>query len=199
LFLFPLAKKSLIFADSKKIYYRVKPGDRLEKIANRYGVNVEDLQRWNKIKNPDHLLKNQRIVIYKSDSSPEKKADKLHIGQQISLRKPVDKWQVIRAYQTYGESVNPGILCRLLGSDIIKPANSGKIVRISQLRGYGKYILIDHGNGWHSMYSNLERIQVRLGQQVSLSDTIGNVKDNKLFFLLAYNGKPVNPMGYFKR
>lgn len=192
----PLVNFSFVFAKSGKTYYRVRAGDRLEKIAEKFHVEASDLQKWNNIRDPDRLVKGQRLLVL---NDAENHSGRLAVGQAIILEKPADKWQILKGYRSYGDSGNPGILCQLLGSSAIRPANDGVIVRISQLRGYGKYILIDHGNGWHSMYSHLDSIKVRLGQRVSLSDTIGNAKDNKLFFLLAYNGKPVNPIGYFKR
>lgn len=42
----------------------VRPGDTLSEIAARYGVTVEQLQRWNRIENPDLMQVGQRLVVY---------------------------------------------------------------------------------------------------------------------------------------
>ena len=42
----------------------VKPGETLSGIADRYGVSVDALQRWNGIENPNLVLVGQRIVVY---------------------------------------------------------------------------------------------------------------------------------------
>lgn len=49
---------------SEFIVTHVKPGDTLSGIAARYGVSVDDLQRWNGIENPDLVLVGQKIVVY---------------------------------------------------------------------------------------------------------------------------------------
>lgn len=43
--------------------YRVKPGDTLASIAKRYKVTVEQLMRWNNIKDPNLIVVNQEIRI----------------------------------------------------------------------------------------------------------------------------------------
>lgn len=219
LYLFPLEKRDILFAksvscqkeddgesqkscysrsgkvkgDNEKLIYRVKKGDNLSSIANRYELTVDEIMQWNQMNEHD-IYRGQKLVIFK----PAKKEHQLLPGQSIILQVPVSHWVIIKGYKSYGDSKNFGLLCRVSGKNTIKPANEGTVVKVSSLRGYGKYILIDHGNGWHSMYSNIIDVKVKSGQHVNLSETIGSAKDNKLFFLLAYNGKPVNPLGYFK-
>ena len=47
-----------------EIKVSVVPGDTLSEIAARYDVSVEELQRWNGIKNPDLVQADQTIVVY---------------------------------------------------------------------------------------------------------------------------------------
>lgn len=49
---------------SEFIVTHVKPGETLSGIAARYGVSVEDLQKWNRIENPDLVLVGQKIVVH---------------------------------------------------------------------------------------------------------------------------------------
>ena len=177
-----------------KLTYKVGKGDNLSKVADKYNVSVDDLKTWNGINENNKLIRGQKLVLYKE----KKEHRRLSAGQSIHLSLPVSSWNIIKGYVSYGDSKNFGLLCHVIGNNSVRPASSGTVVKISQLRGYGKYILIDHGNGWHSMYSNLNDVNVKSGQYVNLSETIGSVKNKKLFFLLAYNGKPVNPTGYFK-
>ncbi len=51
------------------IVTHVKPGETLSGIAARYGVNVDDLQKWNRIENPDLVLVGQKIVIYNTSDA----------------------------------------------------------------------------------------------------------------------------------
>ncbi|PWG05646.1 lytic transglycosylase domain-containing protein [Polaribacter aquimarinus] len=73
----PLAK---YFEMDKRIRYSVKSGDFLGKVANRYGVRVSDLKRWNRLKT-SRLSIGQRLYIYPkkvpfSTSKPIVKRDK---------------------------------------------------------------------------------------------------------------------------
>lgn len=50
--------------DARYIIYTVQKGDSLYKIAKIYGVSVEDLVRWNGIKNKSLIQIDQEIKIY---------------------------------------------------------------------------------------------------------------------------------------
>ena len=54
---------------SEFIVTHVKPGETLSGIAARYGVNVDDLQKWNRIENPDLVLVGQKIVVYNTSDA----------------------------------------------------------------------------------------------------------------------------------
>lgn len=65
--------------------------------------------------------------------------------------------------------------------------------------GYGNMVVIDHGNGWQSLYAHLDAWYVSCGQSVYQGDVIaalgntGNSSGPHLHFELRYNGTPVNP------
>ena len=51
--------------DRNSFFYTVEKGDTLNRIATRYNVSVDDLVRWNRIKNQRLLIVGQRLKIYK--------------------------------------------------------------------------------------------------------------------------------------
>jgi murein DD-endopeptidase MepM/ murein hydrolase activator NlpD len=65
--------------------------------------------------------------------------------------------------------------------------------------GYGNLIIVDHGNGWQSLYGHLSQINVQCDQSVGQGDVIGLVGSTghstgpHLHFELSYNGAHVNP------
>lgn len=62
-----------------KIRYRVKSGDYLGRIAERYGVGISDIKRWNGLRS-NHINIGQRLTIYPkkgSKSNPPKKSEKI--------------------------------------------------------------------------------------------------------------------------
>ncbi len=81
------------FEANDRIRYRVKSGDYLGKIANRYGVSVGSIKRWNGLKS-NNLRVGQRLTIYPrgavaSTSQPSK--------AKTTIKKPLPKGK----YSTY--------------------------------------------------------------------------------------------------
>ncbi len=183
-------------AGISRVVYQVKSGENLTLIARKYGVSPEDIAQWNKLIYPDRIYVGQSLKIYLRDQDPRKIVNQ-NDATRIYLSQPVANWTVITGYRPYGDNRNYGWLCETHGTKEIRSAQNGKIANIGYIRGYGKYILIDHGNGWHSMYSHIDGANVEIGQDVSRNEVIGTVQENKIFFLLSYKGKPVNPAGYF--
>lgn len=70
--------------------------------------------------------------------------------------------------------------------------------------GYGKYIIIDHGGGYRTVYAHLSAVNVRAGQKVSKGQFIGRVGNTgqsygaHLHFEIRINGKSVNPVSYLR-
>ncbi len=48
----------------RKVRYRVRNGDSLHRIANKFNVNVKDIQRWNQIKNRKYLQPGDELILY---------------------------------------------------------------------------------------------------------------------------------------
>jgi murein DD-endopeptidase MepM/ murein hydrolase activator NlpD len=79
-------------------------------------------------------------------------------------------------------------------------ADSGMVVYSGSIGGgYGLMIMIDHGNGYHSLYAHLSQSNVKCGQSVSQGQSIGltgnsgNSTGPHLHFEVRLNGGFVNP------
>jgi murein DD-endopeptidase MepM/ murein hydrolase activator NlpD len=84
-------------------------------------------------------------------------------------------------------------------------ADSGVVVYAGGIDGgYGLMVMIDHGNGFHTLYAHLSTILVRCGQNVGQGGTIaysgstGNSTGPHLHFELRYMGAFVNPHDYMR-
>ncbi len=68
--------------------------------------------------------------------------------------------------------------------------------------GYGYMVVVDHGNGWQTLYSHLSQWNVNCGQSVyqgtvlGLSGSTGNSTGPHLHFEINYQGTRVNPWNY---
>lgn len=71
--------------------------------------------------------------------------------------------------------------------------------------GYGNYVIIDHGDGFVSLYGHCSSLSVTTGQSVSKGQQIANVGSTgnstgpHLHFEVRYNGAKQNPLNYVKK
>lgn len=70
----------------------------------------------------------------------------------------------------------------------------GRILFAGPYRGYGEIVIIDHGNGWTTLISNLDRLSVEVGDAVRQGDPIGSAGRERpqITVELRRNGRPVN-------
>lgn len=85
-------------------------------------------------------------------------------------------------------------------------ADAGKIILAGwpDGRGYGNRVIIDHGNGFQTLYAHLSKIYVVTGQTVNRGDLIGQMGSSgrstgiHLHFEIYKNGVQVDPLSYLK-
>ena len=63
----------------------------------------------------------------------------------------------------------------------------------------GNIIIIDHGEGWLSMYSNVQLTKYKVGQYIKKGDIIGTIQGKKFFFSISYKGSPLDPISIIQR
>jgi septal ring factor EnvC (AmiA/AmiB activator) len=84
------------------------------------------------------------------------------------------------------------------GSEVVA-VRSGRVVYADWLPGLGQLLVIDHGNGWLSLYGHNQDLVPAVGEQVGAGDVIARVGDtggqpqSALYFEVRRNGKPQNP------
>jgi murein DD-endopeptidase MepM/ murein hydrolase activator NlpD len=89
------------------------------------------------------------------------------------------------------------------GARVIAPAD-GMVTFSDLLGGYGKAIMIDHGNGISTRYGHLSGFAVTAGQAVHRGDVIGFVGESgrstgpHLHYEVRINDTPVNPYKYLR-
>ena len=82
---------------------------------------------------------------------------------------------------------------------------SGTVVYSGWSNVFGNYVIINHGNGYQSLYGHMAKITVKKGQSVDQTSKIGLVGSTgystgpHLHFTVYKNGKLVDPLSLLKR
>ncbi len=118
------------------------------------------------------------------------------IETTISLRNPVEVVSITQGYKFY----HPGLDLDGVTGDKIRPIKSGVVIyAISENFGYGKHVVIDHGNGMTTLYAHLSKIMVKNGQEVTTTTILGEMGatgrsfGDHLHFEVRNNGVAINP------
>jgi len=95
---------------------------------------------------------------------------------------------------------HPGIDIAANMGDLIFAAASGKVISVNYSnQGYGNMIIINHLNGFQSLYAHLNTILTEMdtyviqGQPIGLAGNTGNSTGSHLHFEIHDQGKYVNP------
>lgn len=84
------------------------------------------------------------------------------------------------------------------GTPVESPAR-GTVVAANQSGDYGRYVMLDHGNGIRSLYGHLQKIDTKVGEQVEIGQVIGRTGSSgrstgpHLHYELRVDGKAVDP------
>lgn len=93
-----------------------------------------------------------------------------------------------------------GMLIAATEGTPVRAVAAGKIAFADWLRGYGLLTIIDHGDGYMSLYAFNQSLYKNVGDQVDAGEVIATVgtsggrQDSALYFGIRDQGRPVNPM-----
>lgn len=93
----------------------------------------------------------------------------------------------------------------ITGSSSILSSDNGKVVKTGYAADYGNHIIIDHLNGYRTLYGHLSKIGVSVGQIVEKGEKIGvmgstgDSTGTHLHFEVIKSGNPENPLKYLNR
>jgi len=86
----------------------------------------------------------------------------------------------------------------------VRTVYHGRIVYADWLSGLGLLIIVDHGDGYLSLYGHNERLYKEVGQRVTAGETIATLGDSggrpraELYFEIRKAGRPIDPRPWFK-
>lgn len=90
-----------------------------------------------------------------------------------------------------------------LGAEV-RAVAAGRVAYADWLKGYGLLLIVDHGNGWMSLYAFNDSLLKNVGDAVQVNEAVatlgrsGGQASPALYFELRQNGKPKDPRVWLK-
>ena len=87
----------------------------------------------------------------------------------------------------------------------IKAVEKGTVVYADRFSGYGKMVIVDHGERYYTIYGHLSEILKKTGDEVRRGEVLGRAGDSdslagaKLYFEMRKDGRSVDPVPWFKK
>lgn len=98
-----------------------------------------------------------------------------------------------------------GLLIAAAAGTPVKAVADGQVVYAEWMTGYGLLLIVDHGNGYMSLYAHNDALLKDVGDPVKRGDSVSTVGSSgghgrpALYFELRRNGTPVNPGTWLRR
>lgn len=105
-------------------------------------------------------------------------------------------------FNTASAEFHPGIDFKGNRGDVARCTANGRVVFAGRYGGYGNCVRIAHNNNFETLYGHLSRISVKVGEEVSVGEKIGEIGStgrstgNHLHYEVRKNGRAINPVKF---
>lgn len=167
--------------------HRVERGENLYRIGKAYGVSHRELARANSLAHPERIEIGQVLVIPHARRplpvrviTPEHaKAERpappeLPAGPSPFLW-PVRAGSLSSDFGPRGLSHHDGIDLSSPEGTPVRAARAGRVLYSDTLRGYGNLVIVEHDEGYATVYAHNRENRVTAGTRVRQGDVIGAV------------------------
>jgi len=191
------------------VLYSVKTGDTLDAIATKFKGDLrmmQELEYNNLSASATVPVSGTQIMIPGGEKAYQPRL--VYIGgKAVMVNAPKGggrfMWPTAGWISTdFGENGHAGIdIAGPLGTPIYA-ADAGVVIFAGWNGGYGNSVIIDHGNGYQTIYGHFMAYypqagqNVRRGQAIGKMGSTGNSSGSHLHFEMHYQGGLVNPMKY---
>ncbi|MBQ4834258.1 peptidoglycan DD-metalloendopeptidase family protein [Pseudoalteromonas sp. MMG010] len=175
-------------------------------------TNLKQLQtKLNKTQNSINYLKeNEQTLLTTIEELEQQSVEQIEL---LGLTKSKGKlnWPTKgRLKHKFGQRKHAGIDWKgvLISADTgakINSVQNGQVVFADWLKGFGWVIVIDHGEGYMSLYGHTQTLlkdvgdMVREGETVALVGQSGGQSSSGLYFEIRHKGRAVNPVSWCRR
>ncbi len=197
----------VLFASREGVVHTIQPGQTLTDISLTYAVPVETLTSANGITTSSTIYAGDRILIPGVTTTFWDDVVRLSKGVSSRFIWPLEGEVV----STFGPRVHPvlgtrehhdGIDIDVPEGTIVHAAASGKVYYYGEQPGYGNVLIIEHADGYYTMYGHLSSAivsagrYVEMGQEIALSGNTGISSGPHLHFEIRNGEFPIDPLRY---
>ena len=201
----------------KGVYHKIKKGETLFRVAKTYGLGVEDIISANNIPNAAAIEVGQLVLIPGATEVKEvtelketkDTADTKTAGSAdrhvVDLNKDEFAWpikgKVISYFKDHrGEGINKGVDIEAPAGDEVKASREGKVILADYMSAYHQTVMIDHGDGFITVYAKNSKLLVKTGDRVFKGDPVAQVGTEAgksfLHFEIRKGKEATNPLYY---
>jgi len=195
-----------IIQNAKGTICRVEKGDTLWDISRAYGVPIEEIVKVNSLKSADDITPGQ-LLLLPGAKLPGALAQVASSSRSSGLSWPLSGsvtdgfgW---RTHPITGQrQFHEGLDIAASEGTPVRAAAGGTVSYADWMAGYGRLVVIQHGNGVETRYGHLRGLAVSTGQRVVAGKVIGYVGQTgdatgpHLHFEVRVGGQPKNPRNY---
>jgi len=97
-----------------------------------------------------------------------------------------------------------GVLLATERGTPVKAVCAGRVIYADWLPGLGLLTIVDHGDGYLSLYGHNDKLLKAVGEEVAAGDTLAAAGDSggssrpEVYFEIRKDGKPIDPRPWFK-
>jgi murein DD-endopeptidase MepM/ murein hydrolase activator NlpD len=191
------------------VLYTVQRGDTLDAIAKKYKGDLRtmaELEYNSAVITASTLISGSKVMVPGGEKPYPPRIVYIN-GVAVTVNAPRGGgrfiWPAVGYISTFfGEGGHAGIdIAGPYGSPIYA-ADAGIVVFAGWNGGYGQSVIIDHGNGWQTLYGHFSSYypqtgqNVRRGQAIGKMGSTGNSTGSHLHFEMHRNGALTNPLIY---
>jgi len=197
----------VLYASPGGLLHTIQPGQTLTDISLAYAVPVETLTEANGLTSGGTIYAGDRILI--PGVSTSFWADVVVLSRGVASR---FIWPLSgEVVSTYGPRVHPileirehhdGIDIDVPEGTTVRAAAGGTVSFYGEQPGYGNLMILEHGDGFYSLYGHLEAAiasrgrYVDMGQAIALSGNSGISSGPHLHFEIRNGEFPIDPLRY---
>jgi len=186
----------------------VQRGDTLWRIAKRYNISLQDLMAVNHIQDPSHLAVGSRLIIPSSHYVRANRAPSFSASQAAEARREGFIWpvrgKIITFFGKTKSKISKGIVIQAPRGADIRATQSGKVIFSGNYGPFGHTVILQHPDGFSSVYAHNQENLVKVGQWVKQGQVIatvgmtGHVNHPCLEFEIRKKSKAIDPLIYLR-